>query len=98
MSKGKRPLDNIDLSSLEDLANNYPKASTGISSSEKGTKSRKKRAADANLTVKIPDYVLKEMKIKSAQEGKTQRQIILEGLVALGMTVEEEDMVDRRKN
>jgi len=91
MTRKKKALGDIDLSSLSELASNYPKANV---EDKKGNN----RGKDANLTVKIPDYVLKEMKIKSAQEGKTQRQIILEGLVALGMTVDEEDMVDRRKN
>ena len=90
MTKGKKPLENIDLSALGELASNYPTAKV---EEKKG----RKKGKDANLTVKIPDYVLKEMKIKSAQDGKTQRQIILEGLVALGLTVNEDDMVDRRK-
>lgn len=93
MTKPKRSLGNIDLSSLDQLADNFPKAH-----SAKVSRAEKKRAPDANLTIKIPDYVLKEIKIKSAQEGKTQRQIILEGLVALGLTVQPEDIVDRRKN
>lgn len=89
MAKQKRSLGNIDLSALDQLADNFPKAHSD---------KEKKRAPDANLTIKIPDYLLKEIKIKSAQEGKTQRQIILEGLLALGLTVQEQDMVDRRKN
>ncbi len=53
---------------------------------------------DVTITLRIPPYIAKDLKIKAATADKTQREFILEGLKLMGIDVKDEDIADRRKS
>ncbi len=57
-----------------------------------------KAEKDVTITLRIPPYIAKDLKIKAATADKTQRQFILEGLKLMGIDVKDEDIADRRKS
>ena len=92
MAKPKN-LPATDLSALDGIAEQFPSTQP-----EKATKVKSKSAEpDSPLTVKIPAYVHKDLRVKAATTGKTQREILLESLKQWGITVHEDDISDRRK-
>ncbi|MCK7579172.1 MAG: hypothetical protein MZV65_27880 [Chromatiales bacterium] len=52
---------------------------------------------DVSLQVMAPARVKREVSLRAAQEGTTQRTIILRALKAIGITVKDEELCDRRK-
>lgn len=86
----------IDVAALDQLAESLPSAQPETTKKAKVSTSRK--VADSPLTVKIPDYVHKELKITAATTGKTQREILLEALKQWGIDVDDADILDRRKS
>lgn len=52
---------------------------------------------DVSLQVMVPGRVKREVSLRAAQEGTTQRTIILHALKAMGITVKDEELCDRRK-
>lgn len=85
----------VDVAALGQLAEGLPSSQSEAAKQSKRPSSRK--APDSPLTVKIPDYVHKALKIQAATTGKTQREILLEGLKLWGIKVEDDDIIDRRK-
>ena len=57
-----------------------------------------RRANEISLGTKVPDYVLRELKVKAAERGVTMRYLILTGLRSVGITVNDVDMSDARKD
>ena len=98
MAKSKN-LPAADMTALEPLAEQYPRTQPDKVG---GGNTRKAKLAstesDSPLTVKIPAYVHRSLKIKSAETGKTQREILLEALRKWGIEVRDADITDRRKS
>lgn len=49
------------------------------------------------LQVMVPARIKREVSLRAAQEGTTQRTIILRGLKAIGVMVKKDKLCDRRK-
>jgi hypothetical protein len=45
----------------------------------------------------VPGRIKREVSVRAAQEGVTQRTIILEGLKAIGFSVGDSELGDKRK-
>ena len=77
------------MSKLKKLAKDLPPAQVVASTKPKGE----------NITVStvLPKDIIKQMKVKAAQEDKTIRVIILEALAKDGFTVDSAELVDKRK-
>ncbi|MGB7416268.1 MAG: hypothetical protein WA902_18845 [Thermosynechococcaceae cyanobacterium] len=90
----------VDLTALDTLADGLPKtqSETAKKAQNKSKVPSRRKAPDSPLTVKIPDYVHKALKIQAATTGKTQREILLEALKLYGIDVEDDDIIDRRKS
>ncbi len=54
-------------------------------------------AADVALQVMVPEHLKREISVRAASEGTTNRTIILAALRAVGFTVADEELCDRRK-
>jgi hypothetical protein len=52
---------------------------------------------DVSLQVMVPAHVKREVSLRAAQEGTTQRTIILRALKAAGIIVKDDELCDRRK-
>jgi len=52
---------------------------------------------DIALQVMVPARVKRAVTVRAAHEGVTQRTIILQALRAIGFSVEEDDLLDKRK-
>jgi len=69
--------------------------------SQKSTAGRRSQAAtkvsDISLQVMVPAHIKREVSVRAAKEGTTQRTIILTALRAIGFAVDEEDRCDKRK-
>lgn len=61
----------------------------------RGTDAR--RGNDVSLQVMVPARIKREVSVRAAQEGTTQRTIILRALKAIGVMVKEAELCDRRK-
>ena len=94
MSKNNN-LGDIDVTALEGLASNLP---TTQPAPIKDKPSKDKAEKDVTITLRIPPYIAKDLKIKAATADKTQREFILEGLKLMGIDVKDEDIADRRKS
>lgn len=92
----KRNIPAVDVAALGQLAEELPSAQSEATKKAKGT-IKPIESEDSPLTVKIPDYVHRDLKIQAATTGKTQRQILLEALKMWGVDVKEDDIIDRRK-
>lgn len=89
----------VDVTALDQLAESLPSTQSDVTRKAKvATSLTSRKAPDSPLTVKIPDYVHKELKIQAATTGKTQREILLEALKLWGLEVEDGDIIDRRKS
>lgn len=49
------------------------------------------------LQVMVPARIKREVSLRAAQEGTTQRTIILRALKAIGVVVKDDELCDRRK-
>ena len=49
------------------------------------------------LTVRIPQYVAKALRLRYAETGKSQRTLVLEALKASGIKVHDEDLLERKR-
>ena len=52
---------------------------------------------DISLQVMVPAHIKRQVSIRAANEGSTQRAIILTALRAIGIDVDEHDLHDKRK-
>ncbi len=52
---------------------------------------------EASLQVMVPARIKREVSLRAAQEGTTQRTIILRALKAIGFVVSDDEMCDKRK-
>lgn len=59
----------------------------------------KERSAtrDVSLQVMVPARIKRAVSVRAAEEGTTQRTIILTALQAMGFQVADEDLRDKRK-
>ncbi len=60
---------------------------------------KKERPAsrDVALQVMVPARIKRAVSVRAAEEGTTQRTIILTALQAIGFQVADEDLCDKRK-
>ncbi|HYD98570.1 MAG TPA: hypothetical protein VEH84_04245 [Alphaproteobacteria bacterium] len=52
---------------------------------------------DISVAFRLPKYVAKALKRAAVDRELTQRQIVLQGLRAVGLDVRDEDLRDRRR-
>ncbi|WP_295840168.1 hypothetical protein [uncultured Xanthomonas sp.] len=52
---------------------------------------------DVSLQVMVPTRIKREVSLRAAQEGATQRTIILRALKAIGFVVKDDELCDKRK-
>ncbi|MCK9189645.1 hypothetical protein [Acidithiobacillus sp.] len=52
---------------------------------------------DVSLQVMVPVHIKREVSLRAAQEGMTQRTIILSALKAIGFAVKDDGLCDKRK-
>ena len=57
----------------------------------------KPKGENITISTVLPKDIIKQMKVKAAQEDKTIRVIILEALAQTGFTVDPAELVDKRK-
>lgn len=89
-----KQIDDIDPNlALAEYAETFPSTAP----KPKAKKKIKKGEDDVTVTLRLPPYIHKQLKIKAVTEDKTQRELILEGLRLVGLEIEDEDIVDRRK-
>lgn len=55
------------------------------------------RGSDVSLQVMVPARIKREVSLRAAQDGITQRTIILRALKAIGFMVKDDELRDRRK-
>lgn len=55
------------------------------------------KAEDISLQVMVPVHIKREVTLRAATEGTTQRAIILTALRSIGFAVSAEDLCDKRK-
>lgn len=52
---------------------------------------------DVSLQVMVPMHIKREVSLRAAQEGATQRTVILRALKAIGFVVKDDELCDKRK-
>ena len=52
---------------------------------------------EASLQVMVPARIKREISVRAAQEGTTQRTIILRALKAIGFVFNDDELCDKRK-
>lgn len=52
---------------------------------------------DIALQVMVPARIKRQVSVRAAEEGTTQRTIVLTALRAIGIAVNEEDLCDKRR-
>ena len=52
---------------------------------------------DVSLQVMVPTRVKRQVSVRAAKEGSTQRTIILTALRAIGIEISDKDLHDKRK-
>jgi hypothetical protein len=62
-----------------------------------GTSNQAGESKDVALQVMVPERIKREVSVLAAQEGTTQRTIILRALKSIGLIVQDGEMCDRRK-
>lgn len=55
-------------------------------------------SGDEPLQIKVPSSVKRQLAIVAAERGETMRAIILRALKDFGLTIEEDEISDRRKH
>lgn len=55
------------------------------------------RSPELSLSTKVPVYVMKQLRLRSAEQGVTIRNLLLLALQAQGFTVREDDITDERR-
>jgi hypothetical protein len=91
MKKQSKGLGDIDVNALEELASSFPATQAAKE------RSLQKKEKEVTLTLRIPASIAKDLRIKAATADKTQREIILEGLKLMGISISDEEISDRRK-
>jgi hypothetical protein len=76
------------VSKLKKLAKDLPPAQVTTA---------KPKGENITISTVLPKAIIKQMKVKAAQEDKTIRVIILEALAQTGFTVDPAELVDKRK-
>ncbi|ACO79756.1 hypothetical protein AvCA_36090 [Azotobacter vinelandii CA] len=71
--------------------------SAGTSNKVADRGSNDAESKDVSLQVMVPAHIKREVSLKAAQEGTTQRTIILSALKAVGFMVKDEELCDKRK-
>lgn len=61
------------------------------------SKQGKSYEKEVSLQVMVPARIKRAVSIKAAQEGTTQRTVILTGLKSIGIAVNEKELYDKRK-
>ena len=61
-----------------------------------GLEGRALRSEERMLSVRLPDYVQQELRVRAARDRTTVRILVLEALQGLGIEVRPEDMTDDR--
>jgi hypothetical protein len=56
-----------------------------------------RREKDVSLQVMVPASIKRQVSVRAAQEGSTQRTIVLTALRALGFAIADKDLQDKRK-
>ena len=59
---------------------------------------RRRTAPEVALSTKVPDYVLKQLRLRYAESGTTIRNQILLALRLAGIEVDDRDVTDERKH
>lgn len=62
-----------------------------------GSSNKAGQSKDVALQVMVPERIKREVSVLAAQEGTTQRTIILRALKSIGLIVQDGEMCDRRK-
>lgn len=57
----------------------------------------RRRGPELSLSTKVPDYVMQQLRIRSAEKGITIRNLLLIALQKEGFEIDEEDIQDERK-
>lgn len=70
---------------------------TGSSRTMAGMDSTATPGKDVSLQVMVPLRIKREVSLRAAQEGVTQRTVILRALQASGFVVEDDELCDKRK-
>lgn len=70
-----------------------------MSSSRKAVAQHSARVGgkDVSLQVMVPTRIKRQVSLRAAQEGATQRTIILRALKAIGFVVKDDELCDKRK-
>jgi len=71
-----------------------------VQSRQNRTKQIRKAESDRDvaLQVMIPPDVKRELNVRAAKEGMTQRTVVLLALRAFGFEIPDDDLYDRRKS
>ncbi len=97
MAKAKRNLGAISAdAALHDLAESFP-STKSTRRPVKSAPSLTSQEPEHPLTVRIPMYVATGMRRAHAETGKSHRIIVLEALKAWGISVRDDDLVERRR-
>ena len=57
----------------------------------------RRRGPEPSLSTKVPDYVMRQLKVRSAERGITIRNLLLLALREAGLEIDDEDIRDERK-
>ena len=57
----------------------------------------RRRGLELSLSTKVPDYVMQQLRMRSAERGITIRNLLLLALRREGLEIEEDDIQDERK-
>lgn len=57
-------------------------------------RSKASRASYKSLSIELPEYVWKDIKLRAIHRGTSLRHVILTGLAALGVEIADADMVE----
>lgn len=87
----RKKLKDVDTQALSELAETFP-------STAPKKKKPPKKEADVTVTLRLPPRIYKALRVKAAAEDKTQRELILMGLKAVGLDIKDEDITDRRRH
>ena len=57
----------------------------------------RRRSPELSLSTKVPEYVMQQLRMRSAERGVTIRNLLLLALRREGLEIDEDDMQDERK-
>ena len=58
---------------------------------------KEQRTGDAQMTLRLPHYVVRQLRVRAAEEATSVRALVLAALKNSGYEVMQEDIVDRRR-